>query len=279
MLRSWTRDRGPRGLQRRHRPWPLIGAAIIAGLVGAGRPATAAATAEATATAATVAEAVSPPSRTGPGGEDIPAETGAGEPRWRGAALASASVPASVPALVQGLVLDLQRRFPQRADAPIILIDALRQELLLVERLEVVDRWPVSTAEAGLGSRLDSRRTPTGAHRLAHKIGHGARPGTIFDARRPTGRQARILTAPGARSGQDLVTSRVMWLDGLEPGRNRGGTVDSRQRLIYIHGTDEEGRIGTPASLGCIRMRNQDVIELFERVREDTLVFIAEHLG
>jgi lipoprotein-anchoring transpeptidase ErfK/SrfK len=67
-----------------------------------------------------------------------------------------------------------------------------------------------------------------------------------------------------------------MWLDGLEPGLNKGDMVDSYQRFIYIHGTDEEGRLGAPASHGCIRMRNQDVIDLYDRVREDTLVFIAE---
>jgi lipoprotein-anchoring transpeptidase ErfK/SrfK len=148
---------------------------------------------------------------------------------------------------------DLQQRFPQYSSQQVILVDATTQELLLLEAGQVVGRWVISTAEAGLGSRKGSNQTPLGVHRLA-----------------------QILTAPGARSGEDNVTTRVMWLDGLEPGLNKGGEVDSYQRYIYIHGTDEEGRLGAPASHGCIRMRNQDVADLYERVREDTLVVIAQ---
>ncbi len=171
---------------------------------------------------------------------------------------------------------DLQQRFPQYSSQQVILVDATTQELLLLEAGQVVGRWVISTAEAGLGSRKGSNQTPLGVHRLAQKIGDGAPLGTVFKARQNTGRVAKILTAPGARSGEDNVTTRVMWLDGLEPGLNKGGEVDSYQRYIYIHGTDEEGRLGAPASHGCIRMRNQDVADLYERVREDTLVVIAQ---
>ncbi|MEK8027600.1 L,D-transpeptidase [Pseudaquabacterium rugosum] len=244
--------------QRPERParssrWPCLGAAVIVCCSGWGPPAEARPTAEAR-----------------------PEPTARAAPASLSEAHHGLSRP---PEVLPALVLDLQRRFPQHVDGQVVVIDADRQELLLVEQLEVTDRWPISTAEAGLGGRRDSRQTPPGAHRVARKIGHGQPTGTIFRARQATGRQARVLTAPGARSGKDLVTSRVIWLDGLEPGRNKGGAVDSLQRLIYIHGTDEEGRLGTPASLGCIRMRNQDVIELFERVRENTLVFIAPRLG
>lgn len=171
---------------------------------------------------------------------------------------------------------DLQQRFPQYSSQQVILVDATTQELLLLEAGQVVGRWVISTAEAGLGSRKGSNQTPLGVHRLAQKIGDDAPLGTVFKARQNTGRVAKILTAPGARSGEDNVTTRVMWLDGLEPGLNKGGEVDSYQRYIYIHGTDEEGRLGAPASHGCIRMRNQDVADLYERVREDTLVVIAQ---
>lgn len=171
---------------------------------------------------------------------------------------------------------DLQQRFPQYSSQQVILVDATTQELLLLEAGQVAGRWVISTAEAGLGSRKGSNQTPLGVHRLAQKIGDGAPLGTVFKARQNTGRVAKILTAPGARSGEDNVTTRVMWLDGLEPGLNKGGEVDSYQRYIYIHGTDEEGRLGAPASHGCIRMRNQDVADLYERVREDTLVVIAQ---
>lgn len=175
-----------------------------------------------------------------------------------------------------GLLQGLQQRFPQYSSQQVILIDATTQELLLIEAGQVAGRWVISTAEAGLGSRKGSNQTPLGVHRLAQKIGDGAPLGTVFKARQNTGRVANILTAPGARSGEDNVTTRVMWLDGLEPGLNKGGSVDSYQRYIYIHGTDEEGRLGAPASHGCIRMRNQDVVDLYDRVREDTLVVIAQ---
>lgn len=177
---------------------------------------------------------------------------------------------------IAGLLQNLQSRFPNYSTEQVVLIDASNQKLLLIEKGQVTHRWVISTAEAGLGSRKGSNQTPLGAHRLAQKIGDGAPLGTVFKARQNTGRIAKILTAPGARSGEDNVTTRIMWLDGLEPGLNKGDMVDSYQRFIYIHGTDEEGRLGAPASHGCIRMRNQDVIDLYDRVREDTLVFIAE---
>lgn len=177
---------------------------------------------------------------------------------------------------ISGLLQDLRQRFPNYSTEQVILVDASNQRLLLIENGQVTNRWIISTAEAGLGSQKGSNQTPLGAHRLARKIGEDAPLGTVFKARQNTGRIAKILTAPGARSGEDNVTTRVMWLDGLEPGLNKGGAVDSYQRFIYIHGTDEEGRLGAPASHGCIRMRNQDVVDLYDRVREDTLVFIAE---
>ena len=175
-----------------------------------------------------------------------------------------------------GLLQDVQQRFPNYSAQQVVLIDVTKQELLLIENNQIAGRWIISTAEAGIGSRKGSNQTPLGVHRLAQKIGDGAPLGTVFKARQNTGRVAKILTAPGARSGEDNVTTRVMWVDGLEPGLNKGGAVDSYQRFIYIHGTDEEGRLGAPASHGCIRMRNQDVVDLYDRVREDTLVVIAQ---
>ena len=174
------------------------------------------------------------------------------------------------------LLQDLQQRFPQYSTQTVVLIDATSQELLLLEQGQVTGRWIISTAEAGLGSRKGSNQTPLGVHRVAQKFGDDALLGTIFKARQNTGKVANILTAPGARSNADNVTTRILWLDGLEPGLNKGGDVDSYQRFIYIHGTDEEGRLGAPASHGCIRMRNQDVIDLYERVGKDALVVIAQ---
>lgn len=177
---------------------------------------------------------------------------------------------------VDGLLRHLAERYPGYSTDQVILIDATIQRLMLIEHGQVVSSWIISTAEAGLGSRKGSNKTPLGVHRIKQRYGDGAAPGTIFKARRNTGRIAKILTEPGARSNADNVTTRILWLDGLEPGANKGGNVDSFERYIYIHGTDEEGRLGQPASHGCIRMGNLDVIDLYQRVGIDTLVVIAQ---
>lgn len=177
---------------------------------------------------------------------------------------------------VQPLLRDLQGRFPQYDQQQVVLVDASAQELQLIEQGRVTRSWTISTAEAGIGSQSGSNKTPLGVHRVAKKYGDGEPLGMILKARQVTGRIAPILTAPGARSKADNVTTRILWLDGLEPGLNKGGKVDSFKRYIYIHGTDEEGRLGQPASHGCIRMKNRDVVELFDRVGVDTLVVIAQ---
>ena len=156
---------------------------------------------------------------------------------------------------------------------PLVVISVSAQRMMLLENGLPVAGWPVSTSRHGTGSKQDSYQTPLGVHRVAEKIGDGAPPGTWFVARQNTGRVATILQTP-ERSEEDYVTSRILWLDGLEAGVNRGPGVDSHQRYIYIHGTDEEGLIGQPASEGCIRMRNHDVIELFDRIPAGTLVLI-----
>ncbi len=171
---------------------------------------------------------------------------------------------------------DLGKRFSQHSLDPLIIISASEQKLYLIENKRVSAGYVISTAEAGLGSRSGSNKTPLGVHRVAQKFGDKAAPGTIFKARQNTGRIAEILTQPGARSKADNVTTRILWLSGMEPGVNKGGKVDSHARYIYIHGTDEEGRLGKPASHGCIRMSNRNVIELFDKVPPGTLVDIIE---
>ncbi len=133
-----------------------------------------------------------------------------------------------------------------------------------------VKTYPVSTSKYGIGSAAGSNKTPLGLHRIKNKIGDGVPQNTIFKARRNTGIKA-IINQPN--SG-DLVTSRIMWLTGLEPGKNSGRGVDSYKRYIYIHGTAEEEKIGEVASHGCIRMYNKDVIDLYDRVDEGTKVEI-----
>ena len=138
------------------------------------------------------------------------------------------------------------------------------------DKLEEIKIYPVSTSKYGIGNRSGSGKTPLGKHFIKNKIGNGAAQKTIFKARRNTGRLAKI-DAPKAG---DLVTTRIMWLKGLEPGINSGHGIDSYKRYIYIHGTGEEGKIGQPASHGCIRMYNRDVVELFDRVNKGTEVII-----
>lgn len=176
----------------------------------------------------------------------------------------------------QPIIDDLNVRFPKSPKDPLIVVSASEQRLFFIKDDQVAKAYTISTAEAGLGNRMHSNKTPLGVHRVAQKIGAGAKPGTIFKARANTRRIARILNEPGTRSNADNVTSRILWLSGMEKGINKGGKVDSQARYIYIHGTDEEGRLGTPASHGCIRMANNAVIELFEEVPVGTLVTIIK---
>jgi hypothetical protein len=149
------------------------------------------------------------------------------------------------------------------------------QTLELLEGGEVVATYPVSTARKGGGERDGSEQTPRGLHEIRAMIGAGEPPRAMFAGRRATG---EICTDAALRAGsdRDWILSRILWLRGLEPGRNRRGNVDSMRRYIYIHGTPDEDAIGTPASHGCIRMRNADVIELFDRVEPGTRVEIVD---
>ncbi len=155
-----------------------------------------------------------------------------------------------------------------------ITIDISEQQLYLYcnydKGKQDVKTYPISTSKYGIGSAAGSNKTPLGLHRIKNKIGDGVPQNTIFKARRNTGIKA-IINQPN--SG-DLVTSRIMWLTGLEPGKNSGRGVDSYRRYIYIHGTAEEEKIGEVASHGCIRMFNKDAIDLFDRVDEGTKVEI-----
>jgi len=153
--------------------------------------------------------------------------------------------------------------------SPRIEVDISEQQLHLYQGNDLLKTYPISTSKYGIGSQAGSNKTPLGQHIIAQKIGADAPEGTIFKARVNTGRIARI-----DQDGGDIVSSRILWLEGLEAGKNKGAGVDSYQRYIYIHGTAEEGKIGQPASHGCIRMYNRDVIDLFTQVDEGTPVDI-----
>lgn len=155
-----------------------------------------------------------------------------------------------------------------------LLVDAYRQCLDLVVDGQVCGSWPVSTAAAGLDNRQDSGGTPPGLHSIDRKIGSEAEPGMIFASRHSTGILWRKTDAGPGDEGQDLILTRILTLVGREDGLNRGPSVDSRERYIYIHGTNHEDALGTPASHGCVRMASSDVIDLFELVQEGDPVVI-----
>ena len=152
-------------------------------------------------------------------------------------------------------------------------IDISKQRLFLLDNMEIVRSYPISSSKYGEGSTQNSFKTPLGNHVIKDMIGNNAIKNTIFISRINTKRQAEIIHDK-AKSDNDYVTTRIMWLDGQEEGKNKGKGVDSYQRYIYIHGTHEEGLIGQKASHGCIRMFNSDVIELFNDVKKGTKVYI-----
>jgi hypothetical protein len=167
----------------------------------------------------------------------------------------------------------LEKRFNLRDDELAIVVAPSVQELYVVMNRQIIRSYPVSTAKAGSGCEAGSEKTPFGSHRIKEKIGDGARPGTIFIGRQDTRKVATIYTDE-IDIPEDFVTTRIMWLDGEEEGINRGKGCDTHQRYIYIHGTPEEGLIGKPVSHGCIRLKNKDVIELFDLVPPGTPVEI-----
>ena len=159
------------------------------------------------------------------------------------------------------------------AESVHIEVDISEQRLYLIENSLVKASYPISTSKYGEGSIENSFKTPLGKHSIKEMIGEEAEINTIFTSRINTKRSATIIDQ-FEDTDNDYVTSRIMWLDGEEDGLNKGGNVDSFRRYIYIHGTHEEGLIGTKASHGCIRMFNYDVIELFNLVNIGTKVLI-----
>ncbi len=138
------------------------------------------------------------------------------------------------------------------------------QRMRLVRGGKVVRNFTISTSRFGLGFKEGSMKTPLGRFRIAKKIGAGLPIGTVFKSRKPVSRSEKH--PPEA----DLIVSRILWLDGL--GRRN---ANSYARFIYVHGTNHEDQIGQPASHGCVRMKNRDVVELFDLVEVDTPVVIA----
>jgi lipoprotein-anchoring transpeptidase ErfK/SrfK len=156
-----------------------------------------------------------------------------------------------------------------------IAIDAGKQELKLLDGKRVLKRYDVSTAKKGLGEQNGSFCTPRGRHIVRAKIGDGLPLGAVFVRRRPTGE----VWTPGLHAeypGRDWILTRILWLSGCELGKNRLGDVDTMRRYIYIHGAPDSAEMGKPGSIGCVRMRNKDIAELYDLVPPYTEVEIAE---
>jgi lipoprotein-anchoring transpeptidase ErfK/SrfK len=149
-----------------------------------------------------------------------------------------------------------------------IVIDIKKQELVFEGKT-----YSISTAKNGPGEKNGSFCTPRGSHIVRAKIGAGQPVNTVFVRRRPTG---EIWTPElhAAQPDRDWMLTRLLWLSGCEPGFNRLGDVDTMRRYIYIHGSPDTAEMGKPGSIGCIRMRNRDIVELFERVPPYTPVEI-----
>lgn len=158
----------------------------------------------------------------------------------------------------------------------VLYVAVVRQKLYHVQNGKLYAEYDVSTSSNGVGSAIGSSKTPTGLHLIRQKIGDEVPVGGIFKNRIFNG-EVIDLSSSYADVTKDYITTRIMHLQGLEPGSNKGEGVDSYERCIYIHGTDQEDLIGRPASHGCIRMRNTEVIELFNNVQEGTYVVILNN--
>lgn len=166
----------------------------------------------------------------------------------------------------------LKKRYASflKKDSPFWVVDSSIQKIILVDHPGEDTEFPVSTAEKGLGNEEGSFKTPTGLHRIHALIGRDAPEGMIFIERRETGR-----IWDGSRSEKDLILTRVITLEGCEDNVNRGPGVDTLDRYIYIHGTNSEDLVGRPASRGCVRMKNRDIMRLFNLCSEGMYVVIV----
>lgn len=153
----------------------------------------------------------------------------------------------------------------------VIRIDLDDQRLSLMAGSRTLGGFPVSSGLNGPGEQSGSGCTPRGLHRVRLRIGAGCPEGTVFVGRRPTG-ELYTPELAARYPGRDWILTRILWLTGCEGGRNRGGEVDTLRRFIYIHGCPDTEPMGVPCSHGCIRMRNGDLLTLFEQVPNGTAV-------
>jgi hypothetical protein len=175
------------------------------------------------------------------------------------------------------LLIDyVKAHYPKLNIPNFVYVSVKHQHLYFISDTTIVANYPVSTSKYGTGNQLHSEKTPIGLHRVCKKIGDQTPHGGIIDHSGFTGKIAEIILSKES-NGKDWLTTRAMRLEGMEYGKNKGGNCDSFVREIYIHGTHEEGLIGFPASHGCIRLRNSDVIELFNQCPNGMFVLILPY--
>ena len=155
----------------------------------------------------------------------------------------------------------------------VLYVNIVKQTMYHIKKHKIVKTYVISSSSYGVGSEAGSYKTPLGLHRIKEKFGDKTPMNGRMIGRVYYGQIATIYTDQ-TKSKTDDVTSRIFWLEGLEKGLNKGEGISSYKRYIYIHGTSEEGRLGTPASHGCIRMKNKEVIELYDKIKIGTLVLI-----
>ncbi len=151
-----------------------------------------------------------------------------------------------------------------------IWIRALEQRLYVINQSYIIRSYSCSTSESGLGNERNTHCTPKGWHEIVQKIGQGLPEGAILESRNWTGK----VWTPSSGIEKDLILNRILWLSGLEKGYNSGESVDSFKRYIYIHGTNRENDLGSASSQGCIRLNNEDIIDLFDLTSVGNKVFI-----
>ncbi len=172
--------------------------------------------------------------------------------------------------------MSLNTKSTLKPDELWIEISIPEQRLWLRRGEEVLMEMPASTAKNGAGEQFGSECTPRGWHQIRARIGDGCEGSTVFVGRRPTG---EIYTSQlnQQQPGRDWILTRILWLSGLEPGRNRLGSVDTMRRYIYIHGVPDEADMNIPGSHGCVRLRDDDLMRLFDIVPVGTRVLVNEH--
>ena len=170
-------------------------------------------------------------------------------------------------------IIEIARDYIASDFNELIFVSIEKQKLYHIKNNKIINTFIISSSKYGTGSKENSNKTPLGLHKIEEKHGentpiNGKMIGRVF-----YGEIAKIFNDK-TQSKTDDITSRILWLSGLEKGKNKGEQIDSYKRYIYIHGTSEEGRLGSPASHGCIRMKNKDVIDLYKTVEVGTLVLI-----